>query len=140
MTKTTPWAHRLGLGLAAVGRPAYITLGRDRDLAAARSVEEMQARCHDLLDAAWDAGVRYVDVARSYGHAERFLGAWLAAHPGRREQLTVGSKWGYEYVGGWTLDADVHERKDHSWPSSSGSGPRRSRRSVDPRTSTSSTP
>ncbi|MEW1956593.1 aldo/keto reductase [Kineococcus sp. NPDC059986] len=114
MTNTTPWVHRLGLGLAAVGRPAYITLGREQDLAAARSVEELQARCHDLLDAAWDAGVRYVDVARSYGYAERFLGAWLAAHPGRREQLTVGSKWGYEYVGGWSLVADVHERKDHS--------------------------
>ncbi|MEZ0494576.1 aldo/keto reductase [Kineococcus sp. TBRC 1896] len=114
MTNTAPGVHRLGLGLAAVGRPAYITLGREQDLAAARSVEDMRARCHALLDAAWDAGVRYVDTARSYGYAERFLGAWLAAHPGRREQLTVGSKWGYEYVGDWALDAEVHERKEHS--------------------------
>jgi aryl-alcohol dehydrogenase-like predicted oxidoreductase len=106
--------HRFGLGLAAAGRPAYITLGRDEDLAADRSVEDLRARCHELLDRAWDLGVRYVDVARSYGRAESFLGSWLAAHPGRREQLRIGSKWGYEYVGGWSLDAELHERKDHS--------------------------
>nr|WP_218885859.1 aldo/keto reductase [Kineococcus aurantiacus] len=102
------------MGLAAAGRPAYLTLGRGDDLASSRSVEEMEARCHQLLDLAWERGVRYVDVARSYGHAERFLGTWLAAHPGRRDQLTIGSKWGYEYVGDWSLDAAVHERKDHS--------------------------
>nr|WP_245885494.1 aldo/keto reductase [Kineococcus rhizosphaerae] len=114
MTNTTSWVHRLGLGLAAAGRPAYITLGRSEDLAASRSVEDLEARCHQLLDLAWQRGIRYVDVARSYGYAERFLGSWLAAHPGHREQLTIGSKWGYEYVGGWSLDAPVHERKDHS--------------------------
>ncbi|WP_380159436.1 aldo/keto reductase [Kineococcus sp. R86509] len=111
---TSPWVHCLGLGLAAVGRPAYITLGRDEDLAAARSVEELEARSHQLLDRAFDLGVRYLDAARSYGYAERFLGSWLAARPGAREQLTIGSKWGYEYVGEWTLDAPLHERKDHS--------------------------
>lgn len=106
--------HRSGLGLAAAGRPAYITVGRGEDLAASRSVEDLQQRCHQLLDRAWQLGVRSVDVARSYGFAERFLGSWLAAHPGRREQLTIGSKWGYEYVGGWAVDAEVHERKDHA--------------------------
>lgn len=105
--------HRLGLGLAAVGRPAYITPGRDEDLAASRSVADLKARTHLLLDRAHELGVRHLDVARSYGHAERFLGSWLAAHPGRRAELTIGSKWGYEYVGGWSLDAPLHERKDH---------------------------
>jgi aryl-alcohol dehydrogenase-like predicted oxidoreductase len=28
--------------------------------------------------------------------------------------VVVGSKWGYRYVGGWQLDAPVHEVKDHS--------------------------
>lgn len=28
--------------------------------------------------------------------------------------LTVSSKWGYTYVGGWQRDADVHEIKEHS--------------------------
>ncbi|NAZ80995.1 aldo/keto reductase, partial [Kineococcus sp. R8] len=102
-----------GLGLAAVGRPAYITLGRAADLAEDRSVEALEARTHDVLDAAWDLGLRYVDTARSYGFAERFLGSWLAARPGVRAQLTIGSKWGYEYVGAWSRTAAQHERKDH---------------------------
>ncbi len=107
---------RLGLGLAAVGRPAYITTDRDRDLGqgGARSVEAMCERTHALLDEAWALGIRYLDAARSYGYAERFLGSWLAAHPERRAALTIGSKWGYEYVGGWRMDAAVHERKEHS--------------------------
>ncbi|MEF2977606.1 aldo/keto reductase [Subtercola sp. YIM 133946] len=113
-----PATHRarLGLGLAAIGRPAYITEGRDTDLGAgaARSVEVMRARAHALLDEAWALGVRYVDAARSYGLAEQFLGSWLAEHPGRRADLTVGSKWGYEYLGDWQLNAETQERKQHS--------------------------
>src|SRR4029450_8003123 len=29
-------------------------------------------------------------------------------------EVTVGSKWGYTYVGDWRMDADTHEVKDHS--------------------------
>ncbi|WP_382309508.1 aldo/keto reductase [Herbiconiux sp. UC225_62] len=109
-------ASRLGLGLAAIGRPAYITAGREGDLGAGddRTVEAMRDRAHGLLEAAWWLGIRYFDAARSYGLAEQFLGSWLAAHPGRRDELTIGSKWGYEYVGDWRMDAPVHERKEHS--------------------------
>lgn len=103
-----------GLGLAAVGRPAYITAGRAVDLGGGRSVETLQRRAHELLDAAWARGIRFVDAARSYGRAEEFLGSWLAAHPERRAELTIESKWGYAYVGGWRVDAEVHERKEHS--------------------------
>jgi aryl-alcohol dehydrogenase-like predicted oxidoreductase len=105
---------RIGLGLAAVGRPAYITLGRDRDLAGGRSVEALRRRSHELLDAAIAAGISYVDVARSYGLAEEFLGSWLEARPPEAATPTIGSKWGYTYVGGWRIDAEVHEVKDHS--------------------------
>jgi aryl-alcohol dehydrogenase-like predicted oxidoreductase len=101
---------RIGLGLAAVGRPGYINLGRDRDLPPERSVAALRARSHELLDAAYEAGVRYVDVARSYGRAEEFLAAWLPGH----DDVVVGSKWGYTYTAGWRVDADVHEAKDHS--------------------------
>jgi aryl-alcohol dehydrogenase-like predicted oxidoreductase len=109
-------AARLGLGLAALGRPAYITSDRGDDLGPAdgRSVDRMRERAHGMLDAAWAAGIRYVDAARSYGLAEEFLGAWFAAHPERRTEMRVGSKWGYTYVGEWRLDAAVHERKDHA--------------------------
>jgi aryl-alcohol dehydrogenase-like predicted oxidoreductase len=113
VTDGTPLAA-LGLGLAALGRPAYLTAGRDGALGSDRSVAAMRERAHGMLDAAWARGIRFVDAARSYGLAEEFLGSWLAAHPERRAELTVESKWGYEYVGGWRMDADVHERKEHS--------------------------
>ncbi|WP_310742241.1 aldo/keto reductase [Microbispora sp. H13382] len=104
----------MGLGLAALGRPAYITLGRDADLGGDRDVAAMRARTWEVLDAAWAAGVRYVDAARSYGLAEEFLAGWLADRGVRPGEVAVGSKWGYEYVGGWRMDAGRHEEKDLS--------------------------
>jgi aryl-alcohol dehydrogenase-like predicted oxidoreductase len=101
---------RIGLGLAAVGRPGYITLGRDRDLPSARTVTAMRERAHGLLDEAYAAGVRYFDVARSYGRAEEFLAGWLPGH----DDAVAGSKWGYTYTAGWRVTADVHEVKEHS--------------------------
>ena len=50
--KTGLTVSSLGLGLAALGRPAYINLGRDQDLGAARSLAAMERRCHDVLDVA----------------------------------------------------------------------------------------
>jgi len=99
------------LGLAAIGRPAYITAGRSADLGEGRTIEAMRLLCLQLLDQAYAAGVRYFDAARSYGRAEEFLGEWLAGGPA---DVVVGSKWGYRYVADWHVDADVHEIKDHS--------------------------
>jgi aryl-alcohol dehydrogenase-like predicted oxidoreductase len=106
-----PTVSRMGLGLAALGRPAYITSGRAGDLPD-RSVSGMRARTHAMLDAAYDAGIRYADAARSYGLAEQFLADWLAdrAH----QDMVVGSKWGYRYTGDWRFDAPRQEIKDHS--------------------------
>jgi aryl-alcohol dehydrogenase-like predicted oxidoreductase len=104
----------VGLGLAAVGRPGYITLGRDEDLGPDRSVEALEARTHEVLDAAFEAGVRYFDAARSYGRAEAFMASWLERRSIAPAEVTVGSKWGYTYVGDWRIDAEVHEVKDHS--------------------------
>ncbi|SDM16912.1 aldo/keto reductase [Nonomuraea jiangxiensis] len=104
----------IGIGLAALGRPAYITLGRAEDLGEDRSVATMRARTWAVLDAALAAGVRYFDVARSYGRAEEFLGGWLRARDIEPGAVTVGSKWGYAYVGDWRMDADRHEVKELS--------------------------
>ena len=104
----------IGLGLAAVGRPGYITLDREKDLGSDRSVTALERRAHDVLGAAYDAGIRYFDAARSYGLAERFLASWLRERGLPPEAVTVGSKWGYTYVGNWQVDAPVHEVKDHS--------------------------
>jgi aryl-alcohol dehydrogenase-like predicted oxidoreductase len=104
----------VGLGLAALGRPAYIDLGRAADLGPDRDVQALERRCHQVLDAAWAAGVRYLDAARSYGRAEEFLASWLRRRGLAPADLTIGSKWGYTYVGDWRLDAPTHEVKDHS--------------------------
>ncbi|WP_214405026.1 aldo/keto reductase [Pseudonocardia lacus] len=108
-----PLPTRIGIGLAAVARPAYITSGRVTDLGDHRSVDDLRERTWSVLDAAYRAGVRYIDVARSYGRAEEFLTGWLAARPDATD-VRIGSKWGYRYVGEWHVEADVHEVKDHS--------------------------
>ena len=105
---------RIGLGLAALGRPAYINLERERDFGADRSTAAFERRCHDMLDAAYAAGIRYVDAARSYGMAEVFLSSWLTKRGLPRDAITIGSKWGYSYVGEWRVDAPVQEVKDLS--------------------------
>ncbi len=109
---TTPTCH-IGLGLAAVGRPGYINLGRETDLPESRSVDALRERTHDILDAAYVQGVRYFDVARSYGRSEEFLADWLHTRPGV-EDVVIGSKWGYTYTADWRTDVEEHEVKDHS--------------------------
>lgn len=104
----------LGLGLAALGRPGYITIGRDADLGDDRAVAVLRLRSHEVLDAAYLVGVRYFDVARSYGLAEEFLASWLEQRRLPADAVTVGSKWGYTYTAGWRVEASVHEVKDHS--------------------------
>ncbi len=105
-----PVVSRIGLGLAALGRPVYITGGRDSDLPD-RSVAAMRTRTYAVLDAAYAAGVRYADAARSYGRAEEFLSGWLADRG--HSDVVVGSKWGYRYTGEWRLDG-VQEVKEQS--------------------------
>lgn len=109
--RTGLMVSRLGLGLAAVGRPGYITLGRARDLPAERTPGALATRTAEICDAAWASGVRYFDAARSYGRAEEFLARWLAARGIAAETVTVGSKWGYRYTAGWSVTAAVHEEK-----------------------------
>src|ERR1700751_2210197 len=106
-----PVVSRIGLGLAALGRPAYITSGREGDLPD-RSVTGMGTRPLPMLAAAYAAGFRYVDAARSYGRAEEFLAGSLAERG--HADVIAGSKWGYRYTGGWRLDAEQQEVKEHS--------------------------
>jgi aryl-alcohol dehydrogenase-like predicted oxidoreductase len=101
----------IGLGLAALGRPGYLTLGHGEDLGADRSVAALERHAHAVLDAAYEAGVRYFDAARSYGRAETFLASWLRR---READVTIGSKWGYTYTAEWQVDADPPEVKDLS--------------------------
>jgi aryl-alcohol dehydrogenase-like predicted oxidoreductase len=104
--------ERLGIGVAAVGRPAYINLGRTGVLPANRDVAAMRAAAFEVLDAAYAGGIRWVDAARSYGRGEEFVAQWLDERG--RHDVTVSSKWGYRYVGGWRIDVPVHEVKEHT--------------------------
>jgi len=101
----------LGLGLAALGRPGYLNLSHGEDLGADRSVGALRAQTHEVLDAAYEGGVRHFDAARSYGRAEEFLGSWLRSR--EPAGATVSSKWGYVYTAGWEVDADPPEVKHH---------------------------
>jgi aryl-alcohol dehydrogenase-like predicted oxidoreductase len=118
---TPGWTRTLGasavattaisVGLAALGRPGYLNVGHGRDFDD-RSVESLAQRTHHVLDAAYDAGVRHFDAARSYGRAEEFLGSWLRSRSIEAGSVTVSSKWGYTYTAGWRVDADPPEVKE----------------------------
>jgi len=103
---------RMGLGLAALGRPGYINLTHADDFAGETAPDLMEARTWQVLDRAYAAGVRYFDAARSYGRAEEFLGNWLRNR--KPAGASVGSKWGYTYTADWQTNAETHEVKDHS--------------------------
>ena len=102
----------IGLGLAALGRPGYINLEHARDVGDHADERSMELAAHAALDAAYERGVRHFDAARSYGKAEAFLASWLRERGLGRDDVTVGSKWGYTYTAGWRADADVHEVKE----------------------------
>jgi aryl-alcohol dehydrogenase-like predicted oxidoreductase len=104
----------LGLGLAALGRPGYVTLNHSSDLGGRYDPSVMESHAHDVLDAAFDAGIRYIDAARSYGRAEDFVSSWLRKRGVKPSEVVVASKWGYTYTAGWSTSATQHEIKDHS--------------------------
>ena len=80
----------------------------------------------NVLDAAYAAGVRYVDVARSYGRAEEFLAGWLAARPGR-----VGrARWGPSGATGMSGTGASRRTSTRSRTTRSGRSPSRSTRSL----------
>ena len=104
--------NKLGLGLAALGRPGYINLGHHQNIGLDKSKEAMYFQAEKVLNFAYQSGIQYFDVARVYGASEEFLSKWIR----KQNQFNgyVGSKWGYEYLADWKIDTDVHERKDHS--------------------------
>ncbi len=108
---------KIGLGMAALGRPGYINLGHDAHLGEDKSVEAMQNHANTVLDFAWQKGIRYFDTARSYGKGEQFLGDWMLSNQIHEPEINVGSKWGYTYTADWRVqvdDGEKHEVKEHS--------------------------
>ena len=122
--KTLP---RMGLGMAALGRPGYINLDRHEIFgeASTRSVERMQAQADQVMDAlfasssssAVTGNLPWLDCARSYGLSEKFVGDYLSSHHVSPKDVYVSSKWGYSYVADFNVSLPPgapHEVKDHS--------------------------
>jgi aryl-alcohol dehydrogenase-like predicted oxidoreductase len=117
---------RLGLGMAALGRPGYINLDRDAVFGSGeRTVEDMQHQANSVLDQLFlvsssgsGSNKPWLDCARSYGLSEKFVGEYLRDKKIDPAAVYVSSKWGYTYVADWQValaDASAkHEVKDHS--------------------------
>jgi aryl-alcohol dehydrogenase-like predicted oxidoreductase len=140
VVKHIPPPPRLGLGMAALGRPGYINLDRSSIFGASaaaavdndnqngrhggRSVEVMQAAANSVMDTLFALNKNssqqrpWLDCARSYGLAEQFVGEYLDQNNINPKDVYVSSKWGYTYVADWQvslMEPDApHEVKDHS--------------------------
>lgn len=116
MEKETPensnlQESRLGLGLAAIGRPEYINIREHPDEDKAES--SYRHRAISLLEFAYQKGVRDFDTAASYGKGEQFLKDWY--HQKRYSDVRLSSKWGYTYKANWQIGyKGPHEVKEHS--------------------------
>lgn len=102
---------KIGLGLAAIGRPEYINIRENRPID--KSYNAFKTNALQLLDFAYKIGIRYFDTAASYGHGEDFLRQWN--EQSKHNDVILGSKWGYTYVANWELGfTGKHEIKEHS--------------------------
>jgi len=110
---------RVGLGMAALGRPGYINLSRDAILGQDRPVETMQKQADSVMDKLFEIcpDRAWLDCARSYGLSEKFVGEYLRDRKVPADKVFVSSKWGYTYVADWNVklkEGEPHEVKDHS--------------------------
>lgn len=102
---------KIGLGLAALGRPEYINIRKEKDIDKSEAAFKNNALA--MLNSAYHLGIRYFDTAPSYGKGEAFLTEWQ-----NKLQYTdteLATKWGYTYVANWKLNfKGNHEIKEHS--------------------------
>lgn len=96
---------RVGLGMAALGRPGYINLNRESTLGNDRPVEWMQKQANCVMDKLFEISKErpWLDCARSYGLSEKFVGEYLRSRGIIPENVYVSSKWGYSKSTLYTL-------------------------------------
>ncbi|MDA7906615.1 aldo/keto reductase [Mariniblastus sp.] len=110
---------QLGLGMASLGRPGYINLGHGEDLKHDHSIAAVRKNAFEVLNKAWDSGIRHFDAARSYGRAEEFVSQWVRDASITPQEIIISSKWGYTYTAAWkvqTPEGVAHEVKRHELP------------------------
>ena len=106
MTKT-----KIGLGLAALGRPDYINIRQNSNIDKSKTAFKRNA--FEVMDCAYKNGIRYFDTAPSYGLGEQFLLDWKNIR--QYKDLLLTTKWGYTYVANWKLGfKGKHEIKEHT--------------------------
>lgn len=103
-------SKKIGLGTAAIGRPQYINVRNQKP--ESFELEKFRQSGLQILESAYQQGVRYFDTAPGYGMAEQLISDWLQSK--NDPSIEVATKWGYEYVANFNPDAKVHEIKDHS--------------------------
>lgn len=102
---------KIGLGLAALGRPEYINIRTNSNID--KSEVAFKQNTFNVLDFAYQKGIRYFDTAPSYGKGEAFLQEWNNSK--KYEDVIFGTKWGYTYVANWELGYQgKHEIKEHT--------------------------
>jgi len=102
--------QKLGLGTAALGRPQYINI-RTKDCDNS-NLETFKKQSFQVLEDAYNLGIRYFDTAPGYGLAEELVLEWLQTK--NDSSIEVATKWGYTYTANFNVNATVHEVKKHS--------------------------
>lgn len=103
--------NQIGLGTAAIGRPQYINI-KQSDMEVSFSADKFIEKGNQVLDEAYNRGVRFFDTSPGYGLAEELLASWLQKK--NDPKIVVSTKWGYTYVANFDPNAKVHELKEHS--------------------------
>ncbi|WP_179317499.1 aldo/keto reductase [Winogradskyella undariae] len=102
---------KIGLGLAALGRPDYLNIRPDSNID--KSLASFRNTAFKVLDEAYQLGIRDFDVAPSYGLGEEFLQNWNDSRG--YKDVSLSTKFGYTYVANWEIGfSGKHEIKEHS--------------------------
>ena len=102
---------KIGLGLAALGRPDYINIRSEHDID--KSIDGFKDNALKVLDESYALGIRDFDVAPSYGLGEQFLLEWNTSR--KHSDVNLSTKFGYTYVANWEVGfSGKHEIKEHS--------------------------
>ncbi len=100
----------LGLGTAALGRPQYINVRQES--CDNSNLENFRKQSFQVLEDAYNLGVRYFDTAPGYGLAEELVLEWLQTK--NDKTIEIATKWGYTYTANFDANATIHEVKEHS--------------------------
>ncbi|MGK0391031.1 MAG: aryl-alcohol dehydrogenase-like predicted oxidoreductase [Maribacter sp.] len=102
---------KIGFGTAAIGRPLYINI--KNDIAPKTfDLNTFKKKGIEVLEYAYEMGIRHFDTAPNYGMAEEILLKWVKEK--NDASIIVSSKWGYRYIADFNPDAVEHEHKEHS--------------------------